>query len=315
MDGIREESLVDGVRYVLPPRDGGGLLKLVRAEVVVTDRELTAVERIGPLRFRNRRTASQVQRLRVGPALVHSQAGERGQVFHAIHAEGDGMDPLKLAPGYRREMLDDLAQQLAERIGVPMGGSFDEDDAAMHRFEPPSEPLFEQPADSNAALQRRGDEVTITLPAAGLWRGSKGLFFFAIVWNGFMAVFTTAIALGGDWQHWVPLLVACLFWLVGVWMLLTAINMGRRRAIIDVVGDVLLSSGLIAYMGASTARSSMRCGRARLRRSAWAPAARPSTGGRSTNCRFIVRPAASWGCCLSGRMGNWHGSHRCCKRP
>ncbi|MHC4428146.1 MAG: hypothetical protein ACYS0D_06025, partial [Planctomycetota bacterium] len=33
---------------------------------------------------------------------------------------------------------------------------------------------------------------------------------------------------------------SALFWAIGIWMLIAAINMGRRHAIIDVVEDVLL---------------------------------------------------------------------------
>jgi hypothetical protein len=131
---------------------------------------------------------------------------------------------------------------LAGRIGVEVNGMFDENDLGEEMPDRMDPLLEEQPADSDAILERRGDELTITLPPAGVWRGSKGLLSFAIVWNAFMAVVTTAIALGGDWQHWVPLVVGCVFWLIGAWVLLVAINMGRKRAIIDVVGGTLLIS-------------------------------------------------------------------------
>ena len=49
----------------------------------------------------------------------------------------------------------------------------------------------------------------MNVPPAGLWRGTQGLFPFAIVWNGFMAVFTpfmlTAIfnGKGADQAAWI----------------------------------------------------------------------------------------------------------------
>src|SRR6266850_7930981 len=46
------------------------------------------------------------------------------------------------------------------------------------------------PADSQITIERFPDGLTIQIPPAGLWRGTQGLFFFALIWNGCMALFT-----------------------------------------------------------------------------------------------------------------------------
>lgn len=114
--------------------------------------------------------------------------------------------------------------------------------------------LPEPPADTKILLEQTPDGPTITLPPMGLRKGSKGLFGFAIAWNAFILVFliisgVMLFAPGVQWQNGAPpsagfkgafVVVPMLFLGVGVGMLLQAIRMGRRRAVLDVVGDALL---------------------------------------------------------------------------
>ncbi len=86
----------------------------------------------------------------------------------------------------------------------------------------------------------------MTVPPAGLFKGSKGLFAFSILWCGFMVVFSgfsVAVPLvtgSFSGQLW-PFVAGCaVFWAIGIAVLVAAVNMGRRHAIIDVVDDVLL---------------------------------------------------------------------------
>jgi uncharacterized membrane protein len=89
-----------------------------------------------------------------------------------------------------------------------------------------------QPADSRATVEHHADGLTIDYPPAGLWKGSKGLFFFAILWNAFLVVFT---GLGLVNRAWPMVLFSLLFWAVGIVLLLASIRMGKRRTVIDVV--------------------------------------------------------------------------------
>jgi hypothetical protein len=111
----------------------------------------------------------------------------------------------------------------------------------------PNETPLPQPADSPITIERFPDGLTITVPPAGLGKGTHGLFAFAILWNGFMGVFTPVLLIGifrGKGVEQGAALIApavlSLFWLVGIGILLGALNMGRRRAAIAVTGGALM---------------------------------------------------------------------------
>jgi hypothetical protein len=108
-------------------------------------------------------------------------------------------------------------------------------------------PARVQPVGSPIEIRRFDDGFTAVVPPAGLWRGSGGLFGFSLLWNGFMLVFTTALAgalLGNkpqpDESAWVLPLVLVLFWTIGIGMLLGSIQMGRRHAALAVAGGTLM---------------------------------------------------------------------------
>ena len=105
-----------------------------------------------------------------------------------------------------------------------------------------------RPAGSSIKIERFPDGVTIEVPAAGLWRGSSGLFAFAVLWNGIIGIISFCLLgsiLGvkkaaGNEALWIFPLVLSIFWLVGIGLLLAAINMGRRRAALAYTGGTLL---------------------------------------------------------------------------
>jgi hypothetical protein len=92
-------------------------------------------------------------------------------------------------------------------------------------------------------------EFTVTIPPAGVWKGSKGLFAFSLLWCGAMTLFTTLIAFAAlnknakanDDMPWFAPVIFGLFWLVGIAVFLSALNMGRRRAAIALVGGNLMA--------------------------------------------------------------------------
>jgi hypothetical protein len=100
----------------------------------------------------------------------------------------------------------------------------------------------DQPAGSLVQVEEYAGDVCLNVPAAGLRRGSMGLFFFALMWCGFMVVFTTVIALPGskrDGPLWVIILFLLGFWAVGLGMMAVAINLGRRTATLTAEGGRL----------------------------------------------------------------------------
>jgi hypothetical protein len=110
--------------------------------------------------------------------------------------------------------------------------------------EPGAEAAVDEPVGTTIRVEPTSDGLTITVPPAGVWKGSKGLFSFALLWIAFTAVFAvlTVIvppATGKGLQ--VPFLLgSTLFVAIGFTMLAFAVNAGRRLAIFDVVGDTLL---------------------------------------------------------------------------
>lgn len=124
---------------------------------------------------------------------------------------------------------------------MPQGELFDEwvdvelDDPQGDGGPPARPPTTDVVADDQAP------GVTLTVPAAGWGKGSKGLFGFGVIWNGFLVVFTALtvpeILAGG-----VPGLVLGLlgtFWAVGIGVILGALNMGLRTAVLAVADDRL----------------------------------------------------------------------------
>jgi hypothetical protein len=91
-------------------------------------------------------------------------------------------------------------------------------------------------------------DLTITIPPAGLIKGSKGLFLFGLIWSSVMTLFTSLIILAvvnnpkqKNDMPWFGYAIFGLFWLIGIGLLLSGINMGRRRAAIALVSGQLMA--------------------------------------------------------------------------
>lgn len=105
------------------------------------------------------------------------------------------------------------------------------------------------PAGTTIRIDRMEEkEFTITIPPAGVWKGSKGLFFFSLLWCGVLTFMTIVIVIAmqkpgqaKDDSPWVAPVVFGLFWVVGIGMFLGALNMGRRRAAIALVNTQLMA--------------------------------------------------------------------------
>lgn len=130
------------------------------------------------------------------------------------------------------------------RMSEPLQEHSDEANDGAVNAEDVRPPL---PAGTKIAIERFPDGLTINIPPAGLWRGTQGLFVFALIWNGFIGTITVvmlAAFLGGDGKQqnivWALPAFLSIFWLVGIGILLGSINMGRRRAAIALTGGTLM---------------------------------------------------------------------------
>jgi hypothetical protein len=99
-----------------------------------------------------------------------------------------------------------------------------------------------QPPDSTIIVTRHGAETTIIIPPRGIWRGGGCFLLFSLLWLA--SAFACALAgfgiipLQGQPQGdaWVAF---CLCLLPGVGVLLFALSLGRRRAIVAVEASTL----------------------------------------------------------------------------
>ncbi len=240
-----------------------------RCVVEIRDGKLFSTERLLFFRWRRKCPTDRIRRLRVTSGeAVESDAEDVSQWIgdsrYAILAECDDARRFFVAPIYPCELLTKLAEELAPRIEAEMdaGGIYQSgavmrgDDARPRKVEvvddeslakkPP--PIPTQPVNSEVAIERREDGLTIRVPPAGISRGSRGLLFFSVIWNGIVAIFVVILLLtivgaiegDADTSPWLMLLFLTPFVAVGVGTLVVAINMGRRHADIATAHESLL---------------------------------------------------------------------------
>ncbi len=225
-----------------------------RCEVEITSDQLRVVERVGPLRKTFKRKASDIHKLAielsrrsrgrepVGPASFGPQ--------YAIIASGEAGRPLLIGAAYPLDLLRELTGSLREELDLDEDAvtldvpSIMRQRAGVATGDDTEQPV-RRPAGANISIEHNGDELNIFVPPTGLRKGSKGLFVFSLLWLGFITVFSIvwipAWWSRGGTDRLVALFVLP-FWAIGIAMLLGAINMGRRRAYIDVVAGTLLIS-------------------------------------------------------------------------
>jgi hypothetical protein len=229
-----------------------------RSEIAIHDTELIATERGGILRWRRQRPIAGVRSLTVrlsssgNPTTgskVSDTANPASPQLGCIDVCVASQSSMWLAPMYPLTILQPLAEELNRRLAIPVSETAPGVELPPVAVEASDAPVardrLEKPANSPAVLESRTDGVTITIPPVGLWRGSSGLFFFALVWNAIIAIITfcllVAIASGNaQGDLWAPLLFLIPFWLIGIGVGLAAYHMGRRHAVFAVVGDTFM---------------------------------------------------------------------------
>lgn len=234
---------------------------------------LRTSERFLVARWRRKRSADKIQRLRVKMADEWKTDQPQqdltpwlGDSGGALVAEGDDGRDFLVAVAYPRELLRQLATDLAARIEAELmttASTIERDpvrvaaesasvtkvdvvEGSEDRADGPLVPP--QPADGVATIERRPHGVTINIPPVGVWKGSRGLIFFSLIWNGLLSVFVTVAILGmagvleveADGPLWLMPVFLIPFVAVGVGTMLAAINMGRRHATIATADELVM---------------------------------------------------------------------------
>lgn len=211
---------------------------------------------------------------RLTAATLPGMDGPRSAI--TLLREG-GAEPLLVAPGYRHATLVPVAESIVDQLkadrrialferygdrpvllsapldaATPLSGLANlADDPAAEEAHADGEDIPPQPAGSRCVLETRDHGLTVTVPPAGVLKGSKGLFVFSLIWTLFSLGVATAFGVaqlsdGASLDDLGGLLfvgaILLIFLTVGAVMLAWSIHLGRQRAILDVVGDRLLVS-------------------------------------------------------------------------
>lgn len=224
------------------------LANSMSSEIVVGEGMIRAVERIGPIPLRRSRRVGQLTRLVVGKgAMTVTDRNRRTTTTLAgdwttLHAEVSTGKPFLLLIGYPYEVVRPLADTLAAGLSLGLHTAENGTTAAMEVIEPEAEaPAADieipKPPGTDILLLMQPHGLAISVPPRGLRKGSAGLFFFSLMWNGFMTVMTVATIRS---HPPVPIyLFMVSFWAIGLGLLAGAIHMGKRKILIAVVNDVL----------------------------------------------------------------------------
>ncbi len=238
---------------------GGGNL------VIVIDRQfIRAGDGVGPFRWWRKRPVMKLRRIVIGNESFTTQKSEghaaAQQKLNLLRAEFEGASDMVFAHSYPAPMLRDLADALARHVAqLQPDGLFEprEGEVVVAVDEEPGtdEPVYEeaapaQPKKTRVLIDRRTDGLTLTVPPAGFFKGSKGLAVFAILWDAFVAVFFVIAGIGGIAAgRFLPLLFVLPFAAAGVGITLLAVSMGKRKAILDVIGPQPAAALLITRQG------------------------------------------------------------------
>jgi len=233
----------------LMPMLFGLLILFGRSRVEWKDGQLLAAELLGPFWWTRRMPRKALRKLGVSASTTRNADGpvQEYPKLSALVAEYEDGSKKLLVLGYPKDWLLGVAQELKNYAGGGDGLSAGPIEVVETTpLNPNDVDTVQQPAGSRVQVEERVNGIRLTVPPAGLGEGSKGLFFFALLWCGFMTVFTTvAIVAGfdskdkGDGAVWVFVGFITVFWGIGAGLMAAALNMGKRTATFMVEGGEL----------------------------------------------------------------------------
>lgn len=243
----------------------GVVRQTTRTEIELDENGLICRELVGWSKFKRRAkdreslmslaviTGDEWAKLRrPGPSQTHAFVIPLPEnLRYMLVAKQPGADLYVIAVGYSAEILGAVAKDLGEALRLAPDAVLESrvigtvlqasdiahgNDSAWSSLAANAIPI--QPEGSKVSIERREDGITIQVPSQGLWNGSRGLFFFAILWTSFstvmMLIYSLALinALPGK-AGGSPLFAVTMmgfFEAIGIAMLLGAIHMGTRTS-------------------------------------------------------------------------------------
>ncbi len=251
----------------------GAFTALNRTQCVVEIRGewLYSNELLGPFTWKRKCSIDKIRQFSIERAI--SDQGENGEESPISTVMGSNLLGIKaigvkergflIAPAYTQEIVEPLADELARRVQRERVNLISSDEgssveklAGQPVDDLQSIPVIDQvsgnsistpikPPQSKITVHSRDDSLSYEIPPAGLFRGSKGLFAFSLIWLGIVSLVSWGMIAGlisdpkGIWTTIGMLAFISLFWGVGIGTLVAAINMGRRSVMIGVLGDQL----------------------------------------------------------------------------
>ncbi len=239
-------------------------------EIELRGQRVRGVARIGPFRIGRWVPIDQIKQFTIKRPESRSE-GSPSLNKPRLFAVREGRKDAQLAWGVR-PTLKEIAADLSRRCGLVLpdklmsedeppveeeemieleegGGELHEEAVIERSTDVPGTPAamtFEapaQPATSKATLTRNADGITIDFPPRGFRGGARGLLIFSMIWTGAVGVillFITTLAASNKPPPAAAYIFLGVFLLIGVGMLLGAISVAKRRAVIDVVSGAVL---------------------------------------------------------------------------
>jgi hypothetical protein len=274
--GVAAISLIGlaGLLYLL--RFGMLGWYLVRSKtscrVKVGPKFLFSNEPLGLFTWRRKCETAKIKQLMIERSRTGRRSSEQLNLdidadLMTIRAVTDG-NPFLVAPGYRYEVLSPLISEIGAElnrrrgadtpivismeVSEPVAGLVENDALVQQGLQTNKmgdAAFLEQPANSKIEIHDRGGNKAYQVPPVGIRKGSKGLLGFSIAWNLFILVFTVVMIViflvddlpeGFGWLGFSLFAsVAAVFWLVGILSLVSAINAGRRSAMLGIADGQL----------------------------------------------------------------------------
>ncbi|MCI0699567.1 MAG: hypothetical protein L0241_00580 [Planctomycetia bacterium] len=223
-----------------------------RAEIEVTDSgAVRALDRAGWFRVCWGRLKPNTARKLILTELLPTR-DSTGQLKPAseqlwqLSAEIGRVRKVWLVFAYPREILSALAEVLAERLTLdPLEPDPAPIPVVVEEETLPSRDVLDPPTGTRVELKQHADGITLTVPPLGIFRGTGTLAvlgtFFTLVGGAVVVGMIERLLLQPNPQPPRGELVGIVFLLIGLIMVFISIQIGRKRVVLAVVGEQLLT--------------------------------------------------------------------------